>query len=382
MIEFRFAAALLLAGAAPAAAQPAPPPPAAQPAAAPDFEVAPQEGRRTAEDLAAKLETRYVFPDVAARYAAALRANAAAGAYDGLTSGRALAERLTADLRAVSPDRHLRVGPRRPRGSAPASAGAPGSGQAAPAARRYPAEPIEEARWLAPGIAYIRFNLFPGDPGIVAAVAAFMREHANAKTIIFDNRTHHGGGLDEMDAIFPWLFARPTALLDTETRAEVERAEGAQLGNAKLRLVAAPPGVVRREHYVEPTAAKPNLSKAKVFVLTSGVTASAGEHMALALKRTHRATLIGERTAGAGHYGHPVPIGDKFAAFIPVGRTFDPSTGKDWEGTGIDPDVAVPAAQALTEALVRSGLARAEAERISAEVKPTGSMTPRTPPPS
>jgi C-terminal processing protease CtpA/Prc len=38
-------------------------------------------------------------------------------------------------------------------------------------------------------------------------------------------------------------------------------------------------------------------------------------------------------------------------AFIPVGRTFDPDTGKDWEGTGIEPDVKVPADQALDTAL-------------------------------
>jgi C-terminal processing protease CtpA/Prc len=38
-------------------------------------------------------------------------------------------------------------------------------------------------------------------------------------------------------------------------------------------------------------------------------------------------------------------------AFIPVGRTFDPDTGKDWEGVGVLPDVEVPADQALDTAL-------------------------------
>jgi C-terminal processing protease CtpA/Prc len=96
--------------------------------------------------------------------------------------------------------------------------------------------------------------------------------------------------------------------------------------------------------------------------------------MTLALKRTHRATIIGEPTAGAGHYGGEVRLGDKFEAFIPVGRTFDPDTGKDWEGTGVDPDVAVPAKDALVEALVRSGVTRSRAEAINATVKPSGSM--------
>jgi len=101
--------------------------------------------------------------------------------------------------------------------------------------------------------------------------------------------------------------------------------------------------------------------------------------MTLSLKRTHRATIIGEPTAGAGHYGGVMPIGDKFRAFVPVGRTFDPDTGKDWEGTGVAPDVAVPAKDALVEALVRSGVKRDEAERINATVKPSGSMERRMP---
>jgi hypothetical protein len=341
----------------------------------PDVAVTREEARETATRLAAMLEESYVFPDVAARYSAALNANAASGAYDGLTSGKALAERLTADLRAVSPDNHLRVG-LRPPGAGPR----PGASGEAPRARpEFPFKPIEEARRLAPGIAYIRFNVFPGDDETVAAVRAFMVENADAKAIIFDNRTHHGGGLAEMDAMFPYLFAKETTLVTMDTRASVDRERGSPIGEAMLRTVPAGADVVRREHYVRPSAAEKRLFGAKVFVLTSGATASAAEHMTLALKRTHRATIVGEPTAGAGHYGGVQPIGEKFGVFIPVGRTFDPDTGKDWEGDGIAPDVAVPAESALIEALVLSGLPRAEAERISAEVKPTGRMARRNP---
>jgi C-terminal processing protease CtpA/Prc len=51
-----------------------------------------------------------------------------------------------------------------------------------------------------------------------------------------------------------------------------------------------------------------------------------------------------------------VPMGESYAAFIPVGRTFDPDTGKSWEGTGVTPDVAVPADKALDEALKLAGV--------------------------
>jgi C-terminal processing protease CtpA/Prc len=242
---------------------------------------------------------------------------------------------------------------------------------------------MEEARWLAPGIAYVRFNLFPGDPESVRAADRFMAEHVGAKTIIFDIRTHRGGGLAEMNAIFPYLFARPTTLVTMDTRASVDRAGGNPIGDEPaMRRVPASDDVVRREHFVTPNPAEKRLFGARVYVLTSGFTGSAAEHFALALKRTHRATLVGETTGGAGNYGGMRPLGDKYSVFVPVGRTFDPDTGKGWEGTGVAPDVAVPAERALAEALARSGIAPAEADRLSAEVAPREPMTrivPRRP---
>jgi peptidase S41-like protein len=348
------------------AGQPAAPLPATPAVMPADSTITADEARKTALDLAQKLDETYVFPDVAKRYAAMLRANAASGAYDSIGSARVLAQRLTEDLRAVSPDAHLRVTLRDPQPAMRNASAGP--------APRFPWAPIEEQRWLAPGIAYIRFNVFPGDPQTVAAVRDFMRSHATAKTIIFDNRTHHGGGLAEMNAMFPYLFPKSTVLVTMDTRGSVGEQE-----EPFVRKVAGPAGVVRREHFVEPSKTEKRLFKAKVFVLTSGATGSAAEHMTLSLKRTHRATIIGEPTAGAGHYGGGMPVADKFDVFMPVGRTFDPDTGKDWEGTGVAPDVAVPAKDALVEALVRSGVKREEAERINATVKPSGSMERRVP---
>jgi len=343
------------------------PVPALAPAQGQEAAITPAEARRTATELAQKLDEGYVFPDVAKRYAAMLRSNAAAGDYDSIGSADKLAERLTNDLRGVSVDAHLRV---TTRDAIPVEHKA--SGEVRP---KFPWKPIEEQRWLAPGIAYIRFNVFPGDPDTVAAVKKFMTDHVTAKVIIFDNRTHHGGGLDEMNAMFPYLFRKSTVLVDMDTRESVGEPDSEPF----VRQTAGIPGVIRREHYVEPSKTEKRLFKAKVFVLTSGATGSAAEHMTLSLKRTHRATIIGEPTAGAGHYGGEVDVGDRFQVFIPVGRTFDPDTGNGWEGSGVAPDVAVLAKDALTEALVRSGLSRADAERINATVHPSGSMERKIP---
>ena len=42
-----------------------------------------------------------------------------------------------------------------------------------------------------------------------------------------------------------------------------------------------------------------------------------------------------------------VPISSTIAISLPHARSVNPVTGTNWQGTGVVPDVAVPAAQAL-----------------------------------
>jgi hypothetical protein len=317
--------------------------------------------------LADLLETGYVIPDIGKRYAAMLRQKAAAGAYKDIADPAQLGERLTADLLAVSPDRHLRVVPAtmlgpndrpQPRPADGAKPQPPAAPPRAPAGPRPPRRaPIEDAGWIAKDVAYIRFTEFPDDPDIAAASDRFMREHAAAKTVIVDCRYNGGGGVAPMNAILPYLFAKSAVLVQMEMVESIAKARGNPFAqDAFMRPASgAAPGIVRTEHYVVPKTDETRLFGAKVFYLTSARTASAAEHLALAFKHTGRATLIGETTAGANHFGGFEPIGGGLAVFLPVGRTIDPATSKDWEGTGIVPDVAVAPTLALQEALKRAG---------------------------
>jgi hypothetical protein len=317
--------------------------------------------------LADLLETGYVIPEIGKRYAAMLRQKVAAGAYKGITDPSDLGQQLTADLLAVSPDRHLRVVPAgmlgpndrpQPRpadGTKPQPAAAPPRAPAGPQPMRRIA--IEDAGWIAKDVAYIRFTGFPDDPDTAAVCDRFMREHATAKAVIIDSRYNGGGGIVQMNAMLPYLYAKPTVLVQMEMVASIAKARGNPFdGDAFIRPASgAAPGIVRTEHHVVPKTDETRLFGAKAFYLVSGRTASAAEHLALAFKHTGRATLIGETTAGANHFGGFESIGGGLAVFLPVGRTIDPATGKDWEGTGILPDVAVAPTLALQEALKRAG---------------------------
>ncbi len=95
------------------------------------------------------------------------------------------------------------------------------------------------------------------------------------------------------------------------------------------------------------------------------------------MKASGRGVLIGAPTGGANHFGRGEELGGGFTAFIPVGRTYDPATGKDWEGDGVQPDIAVPAAAALERALTELGIAPGEAKRLSDAHMPSWPMERR-----
>jgi hypothetical protein len=83
-------------------------------------------------------------------------------------------------------------------------------------------------------------------------------------------------------------------------------------------------------------------------VLTSGSTFSAAEEFTYNLKNLERATIVGETTGGGAH---PVRFRAwpelKMSLSVPFGRAVNPVTGTNWEGTGIEPHIQVPEAEAL-----------------------------------
>jgi hypothetical protein len=63
-----------------------------------------------------------------------------------------------------------------------------------------------------------------------------------------------------------------------------------------------------------------------------------------------RATVVGETTAGGAHPVQRHSAAEGFVIAIPFGRAINPITDANWEGTGVEPHIAVPQAQALQTA--------------------------------
>ena len=283
--------------------------------------------KKVLDGIESNLNEYYIEPTVAQKMIEAIKAHAAKGDYDKITDGDELATRLTKDLQDVSHDKHLRVNfsPfKMPQRTGPT--------------------PEDEARFhqqmehancafqkveILPGnIGYIKFDGFMDAGFCGPTVNAAMAFVAHTDAVIFDIRQNGGGQPAMVTLIASYLFDQPTHLIDIYNRKEDTTTQNWTLS------------------YLP----SPRLSKQPVFVLTSKRTFSGAEEFAFDLKNQKRAIIIGETTGGGAHPVSGHPIADYFTIGVPFAKSLDPITKTNWEGTGVEPDVKVPAADALTTA--------------------------------
>jgi retinol-binding protein 3 len=275
------------------------------------------------------MQRAYIFEDVAVKMAAAIRAQAAAGAYDKISSGAEFASVLTRDLQAVSRDKHLRI-IYEPEGigsrQAPVTAEERARRMAAERRGNFGLHRVER---LDGNIGYIELRGFSGSPDAEAAVAAAMNFLANTDALIFDLRRNGGGSPVTIGFISSYLFDKPVHLNDFYVR-ETDRRQSF--------------------HTTESVAGKRYGEAKPVYILTSNRTFSAAEEFTYNLKNLKRATIVGETTGGGAHPGGVRRITDHFGIWLPTGRAINPITGTNWEGVGIAPDIAADPAEALSVA--------------------------------
>jgi Peptidase family S41/N-terminal domain of Peptidase_S41 in eukaryotic IRBP len=87
-----------------------------------------------------------------------------------------------------------------------------------------------------------------------------------------------------------------------------------------------------------------------LYVLTSRKTFSAAEAIAYDLQALKRAIIVGEVTGGGAHPFEYRRVHPHFAVDLPEGRSINPITKTNWQEVGVQPDIRVPAEQALDKA--------------------------------
>jgi hypothetical protein len=291
------------------------------------------ERDRVLHAVAQNLNRYYVDPQRAHNASAAVLKRQANGDYDAIGDGQAFAARLTSDLRNATQDPHVVIVFSR----TPLPAAAVDPTEAALA--EYRAAMLrqncmfEKIEILENNIGYLKLNSVP-DPGICAPTAnAAMNRLNGTDAIIFDLRDNMGGYPGMVEQIAAPLFDHSVPWYNPKDPS----------GSAS---------------FIHSPVAGSRLENKPAYILTSARTISAAEQFAYNLKMLKRATLVGETTAGGAHVGVFHRLDDHFGMGIPETRITNPYGKPDWEGSGVQPDVKVPAkdALAIAEDLARKKL--------------------------
>ncbi len=319
------------------------------------------------------LRSTYVDADTGRMIATRLSARQSAHAYDSLTHAARFASAVTGDLRSINHDKHLvLIAPRPPagvatpgdpgsgpqvvimQGPAPGGAAAVGPPMATPGGVPTPppgggAEPrvvvmhgpdaasaarrnfgLRKVEVLDGNIGYLDVAAFEGAPGADAAIGDALRLLERTDAIIIDVR-RNGGGSGEMSHMLFSHFLPATPVPTIRVR---DRTDGSDTILTSVVNVTGP----RR-------------TAVPLYVLTSRFSASAAEEFAFVLRNKGRATIVGERTAGAGHMNQIIDVGYGFRFSVSYTRVSDPVTGAEWEQVGVTPTIATDAASALDVAV-------------------------------
>jgi retinol-binding protein 3 len=290
-----------------------------------------QTERHTVIELVLKeIADGYVYSEKAPDIAREIHQREKVGAYD-TASGEEFARRLTKDLQSVGHDLHFAVDY---------------SEKVLPQESTAPAAPTREERFdagkddnygfrkveiLKGNVGYVAFDFFHRAEAMGGTLAAAMDFVSNTDALIIDLRDNDGGRADSVALLVSYFVeGNPQQLVGIYWK----------------------PLSKTVESFTSPSIEGKKYLDRHVYILTSKDTVSAAEAFCQNMKDLKLATLVGEVTAGAANPGSMKRIDDHFSFFLPTGKAVDPTTGENWEGTGVKPDVAVSAADSLQKAQI------------------------------
>jgi hypothetical protein len=277
------------------------------------------------ENIINAIQKYYLNQDAAAQLATTLRARVSEGIYNHISLGTDLARTVTTDLQALSGDKHFRcifgISPEEPSREK----------------QRTTLEKMNygfgDVRTLDGSIALVDMTLFPPVhwERVCDKIQSDLQSLSGAATLILDLRNCRGGDPRTVALIAsylvqsegsPWLkMVRPSDGMTEDLRGEPLPKDGVF------------------------SAAKP------IYVLTSHATISGGEDLAYGLQARKRATVIGERTAGAANLPRACVLPGGFVLWVPHKYPICPVTGGNWEGVGIVPDIVCEAETGVDRAV-------------------------------
>ncbi|RPI71005.1 MAG: peptidase [Geobacteraceae bacterium] len=277
--------------------------------------------------LSEKLRAYYIFPDVAEKICASLQKHLDNGDYDDIAEDEFFAYALTAHVQEVCHDEHLWVKWH--------SESLPEEETLRLSEKWREAQQLQakvhnfvfyRVERLAGNVGYVDIRYFhrPSWGGETAVAAMNFLAHMCA--IIVDLRKCSGGYPEMISLISSYfLGTQPVHLNDIYWRDED----------------------TTNQYWTLPHVPGRTLEHTPLFLIISKETFSAGEGFAYDMQARKRAIIIGEQTDGGAHPGASYRLDQHFEVFVPIGCPTHPITKRNWEGTGVTPDVQTAPEKAL-----------------------------------
>ncbi len=295
------------------------------------FPLSSQATRVLVDSLASQLNKYYIEKNAASRMSSYIKKRFKEGRYNNIKDPHTLAGMLTSDVLSVQRDEHFHV-----EYNPSLAAELSGNIEDVP---RMVAEKLQVER--SKNFGFRKAEIINGNIGYLeisgfsrlnqysrAAADAALQMVSNGRALIIDLRYGVGGSPDMVTHILSHFFREKTHVNDIYIRSE----------NVTL------------PYYTSPDSSYGPLTTIPIYVLTSYKTFSAAEGLVYALQTLKRATIVGEKTRGGAHTVNYRPVSSGFVSDIPFGRAISPVTKKNWEKTGIMPDIKCPAEKALETA--------------------------------
>jgi hypothetical protein len=282
------------------------------------------------------LNKTYVFEDVAKEMEKHIRRKLKKGDYDDLETVQEFARQLTEDMREISSDRHLGVQfmsdellEEYQQGDEDPDV----AHQLAFERGRKRNFEFKKLEILDGNVGYLKLNGF-NDTSLSGPTAiAAMNFLGYTDALIIDLTENGGGSPSLIQTIMAYLLDGSTHLNSFYIR------DGDSL----------------QQFWSAPYVPGPKMVDTELYVLTSSHTFSAAEEFTYNVKNLERGTIVGETTGGGAHpvtsYLFPsLNMGMR----VSFGRAINPVSGTNWEGTGVAPDIEVPADQAFDAAYLNA----------------------------
>jgi hypothetical protein len=303
-----------------------------------------QEAKNPAVDAAKKqaivdevsklLRENYIFPETSQKIEDYIGTRLKNGDYDKLSGSREFAEAVSADLLAVGKDKHMGLAYAPERAAEMRRLMSRSEDEAKAARERQLASQkadnfgFRKVERLPGNVGYLDFRYFASADEAGPTMIAAMNFLGYCDAVIVDLRQNGGGDTTGIQLLCSYFFPEMKHLNDIRYRDETK--------DENYWTIAYVPG--------------PKPVNADLYILTSARTFSGAEEFSYNMKNLKRGTIIGETTGGGAHPTDAKIVQNDFILRVPFARAENPYSKTNWEGTGVVPDVQVPASEAFDRA--------------------------------